>query len=122
MELIRSLVPLGLMHVHISSPWKKPGDQLLNVAGDEVWRITCQSSIMSNYDYAALTAELASIAETRLKEFPEGRPAHLVTGLIPIFLRTQQALLESLINSFGMALVLIGLVMVFLLRSVSAAF
>jgi len=105
-----------------SADWKKSGDQLLNVAGDEVWRITCQSSIMSNYDYAKLTAELASIAETGLKEFPEGRPAHLVTGLIPIFLRTQQALLESLINSFGMALVLIGLVLVFLLRSVSAAF
>ena len=105
-----------------SADWKKSGDQLLNVAGDEVWRITCQSSIMSNYDYAQLTGELAAIAETRLKEFPEGRPAHLVTGLIPIFLRTQQALLESLINSFGMAFVLIGLVMVFLLRSVSAAF
>ena len=117
-ESVASMIALA----EKSADWKKPGDQLLNVAGDEVWRITCQSSIMSNYDYAALTAELASIAETRLKEFPEGRPAHLVTGLIPIFLRTQQALLESLINSFGMALVLIGLVMVFLLRSVSAAF
>ena len=117
-ESLASMIALPMK----SADWKKPGDQLLNVAGDEVWRITCQSSIMSNYDYGQLTSELAAIAEAGLKEFPEGRPAHVVTGLIPIFLRTQQALLESLINSFGMAFVLIGLVMVFLLRSVSAAF
>jgi predicted RND superfamily exporter protein len=56
-----------------------------------------------------------------LQDFPDGRPAHVVTGLIPIFLRTQEALLESLINSFGMAFVLIGIVMIILLRSLSAA-
>jgi len=101
--------------------WQKPGDQALNVAGDEIWRITCQSSIMSDYDYGRLTRELANIAETSLKEFPQGTPAHVVTGLVPIFLRTQQALLESLISSFGMAFGLIALVMIVQLRSISAA-
>lgn len=97
------------------------GDHALNVAGDEIWRITSQSSIMSDYDYARLTRELADVAENTLKDFPGGTPSHVVTGLIPIFLRTQQALLESLINSFGMALILIVLVMTFLLRSFWAA-
>lgn len=104
-----------------SADWKHSGDQILNVAGDEIWRITCQSSILSDYDYGQLTRELAEIAENHLQTFPEGKPAHVVTGLIPIFLRTQQALLESLINSFGMAFVIIGIVMIFLLRSVVAS-
>ena len=105
-----------------SADWQTPGDRALNVAGDEIWRITCQSSIMSDYDYGRLTRELADIAETSLKQFPEGTPAHVVTGLVPIFLRTQQALLESLISSFGMAFALIGGVMIIQLRSISAAF
>ena len=104
-----------------SADWQKPGDHALNLAGDEIWRITCQSSIMSDYDYGRLTRELAEIAETSLKEFPDGTPSHVVTGLVPIFLRTQQALLESLISSFGMAFGLIALVMIVQLRSVSAA-
>ena len=104
-----------------SNDWKHSGDQALNVAGDEIWRITCQSSIMSEYDYGRLTNELAVIAENTLKDFPEGTPSHVVTGLVPIFLRTQQALLESLISSFGMAFVLIGLVMIVQLKSISAA-
>lgn len=104
-----------------SCDWQTKGDQKLNVAGDEIWRITCQSSIMSDYDYGRLTRELAEIAASSLKNFPEGHPAHVVTGLVPIFLRTQQALLESLINSFGMAFGLIGIVMIIQLRSVGAA-
>ena len=104
-----------------SADWKRSGDQVLNLAGDEIWRITCQSSIMSEYDYGRLTNELAVIAENTLKDFPKGTPVHVVTGLVPIFLRTQQALLESLISSFGMAFVLIALVMVVQLKSIPAA-
>ncbi|MFN9721509.1 MAG: efflux RND transporter permease subunit [Planctomycetota bacterium] len=104
-----------------ASDWKTSGDELLNSEGDEIWRITCQSSIMSDFDYAQLTAELDAIAEQELSDLHDGKPAHVVTGLIPIFLRTQQALLESLINSFGMAFVLIGIVMVILLRNFKAA-
>ena len=105
-----------------SADWKHQGDHALSVAGDEIWRITCQTSIMSEYDYGRLTHELAQIAETALKDFPEGTPSHVVTGLVPIFLRTQQALLESLISSFGLAFLLIGGVMIIQLRSLSAAF
>jgi hypothetical protein len=104
-----------------SADWKQPGDALLNHAGDEVWRITCQASLMSDYDYQQLTSELNAIAAERLQTCAIGRPQHVVTGLIPIFLRTQQALLDSLVNSFGLAFVLIGGMMIVLLRNVSAA-
>ncbi|MCA9039133.1 MAG: MMPL family transporter, partial [Planctomycetaceae bacterium] len=40
-----------------------------------------------------------------------------VTGMVPLFLRTQQAVLESLINSFGLAFLLIGGVMIILLKN-----
>jgi hypothetical protein len=56
-----------------------------------------------------------------LATFPAGKPVHRVTGLVPIFLRTQNALLESLINSFGLALLLVCAVMAVMLRSISAA-
>ena len=105
-----------------STDWKKTGDEALNASGDEVWRITCQSSILSDCDYAILTKELGEIADRQLATFGTGKPVHRVTGLVPIFLRTQNALLESLISSFGMALLLICAVMAGMLRSISAAF
>ena len=104
-----------------STDWKKKGDEALNVSGDEVWRITCQSSILSDCDYAILTKELGEIADRQLAAFAVGKPVHRVTGLVPIFLRTQNALLESLINSFGMALLLICVVMAGMLRSIPGA-
>ena len=105
----------------LSADWRKKGDELLNEAGDEVWRITCQSSILSDCDYAVLTKELGAIAEEQLTDFPAGRPVHRVTGLVPIFLRTQNALLESLIESFGLALLLVCAVMAVMLRSIPAS-
>jgi len=104
-----------------STDWHKKGDGALNASGDEVWRITCQSSILSDCDYAILTKELGQIADRQLATFPAGRPVHRVTGLVPIFLRTQNALLESLINSFGLALLLVCAVMAVMLRSIPAA-
>lgn len=105
-----------------SNDWTETGDEALNASGDEVWRITCQSSILSDCDYSILTQELGDIAERQLATFPAGKPVHRVTGLVPIFLRTQNALMESLISSFGMALLLICVVMAGMLRSISAAF
>ena len=104
-----------------SNDWTKKGDAALNASGDEVWRITCQSSILSDCDYAVLTKELGEIADRQLATFAAGRPVHRVTGLVPIFLRTQNALLESLISSFGLALLLVCAVMAGMLRSIPAA-
>lgn len=101
--------------------WKKKGDELLNLPGDEVWKITCQSSILSDCDYAILTRELAAIADEQLSSMEGAKPVHRVTGLVPIFLRTQDALLESLINSFGLALLLVCAVMAVMLRSIPAS-
>ncbi|MCA9057596.1 MAG: MMPL family transporter, partial [Planctomycetaceae bacterium] len=100
-----------------ATDWLEPGDEGLNSADDELWRITCQTSIMSDYDYAQLTRELDATTRKHLATVPSPGTRHIVTGLVPIFLRTQQALLESLIESFGLAFLVIAIVMAVLLRN-----
>ncbi|HBL44059.1 MAG TPA: hypothetical protein DDZ90_11770, partial [Planctomycetaceae bacterium] len=83
--------------------------------GDELWRITAQVAIMTDLDYADLTRDLNQATQSVLRD--HAGTTHLVTGTIPLFLRTQQAVLESLIKSFGLAFAVIAVVMMILLRS-----
>ncbi|APZ94214.1 efflux RND transporter permease subunit [Fuerstiella marisgermanici] len=100
-----------------ATDWKESGDQLLNREGDEVWRITAQTSALSDTDLEVLLGDMNAIAESQLSMVGSPNTGHIVTGLIPVFLRTQQAVLESLIRSFGMAFIVIAIVMMVLLRS-----
>ena len=98
----------------------KIGDAKLNKPGDELWRITAQVAVMSDYDYSHLTTEnqtgeLDNLIKDVLKSHPGA--GHVVTGMVPVFLRTQQAVLDSLIWSFALAFGVIALVMMVLLRS-----
>lgn len=83
--------------------------------GDELWRITAQVAIMTDLDYGELTRDLNQVTQSVLRD--HAGTTHLVTGTIPLFLRTQQAVLESLIKSFGLAFAVIAVVMMILLRS-----
>lgn len=113
-----------------TTPAPEEGQPNLNEAGDELWRISAQAAILSDIDLQVLTDELDAIATAELtglrgrdkkrNEVDVEGVGHVVTGLIPIFLRTQQAVLESLIRSFGLAFILIAIVMMVLLRSVRA--
>ena len=114
----------------VETPGEIPNAPPLNAAGDELWRISAQAAILSDVDLQVLTAELDEIAQRHLANVEVRRKGgekiriegvgHVVTGLIPVFLRTQQAVLESLISSFGLAFGLIAIVMMILLRSVRA--
>lgn len=104
-----------------------------NAPGDELWRITAQVAIMSQKQYGELTVELDEICRNILRELTihgsgkyrsntetvQFHPgvSHQVTGMVPLFLATQQELLHSLINSFFMAFATIALVMMLLLRN-----
>lgn len=103
-----------------ATDWETPGDQALNRKGDEIWRITAQTSALSDTDLEVLIGEINTIAASHLSLVKTPHTGHIVTGLVPVFLRTQQAVLESLIRSFGMAFVIIAAVMMFLLRSPSS--
>ena len=101
-----------------------PGDAAAGVdadfaaPGEELWRITAQANLMGDANFVALTDELDAAAAGVLRFHPGAK--HVVTGLVPLFLRTQQAVLEGLIKSFGLAFLLIGLTMSVLLRGPAA--
>ncbi|MCH7990441.1 MAG: MMPL family transporter, partial [Planctomycetes bacterium] len=91
------------------------GDQRLNRAGDELWKISAQVAIMSDMNYADFTADLDDMARSVLKT--HAGSDHVVTGMVPLFLRTQQAVLDSLITSFALAFAVIAVVMMVLLKN-----
>lgn len=104
-----------------------------NAAQDELWLITARVSVMSKTHYGTLTKQLDQICQNVLRtvasesaeDFRETDEqknfhpcaSHLVTGMAPLFLATQEELLHSLVNSFLLAFVTIGVVMMLQLRS-----
>ena len=104
-----------LVNAEASNDLAESGDNGLNAAGDELWRITAQVGIQSDFDYADLQPDLDRRTSAILKRTPGA--SHVVTGMVPVFLRTQQAVLESLINSFAMAFATIAVVLICVLRN-----
>lgn len=94
------------------------GNGTLCETGDELWRITAQVNIMTDVDYAGL---LDKISETVQKEtLKHTGTNYVVTGMVPLFLETQRAVLTSLIQSFILAFVVIGIVISRVLKSAKA--
>lgn len=89
-----------------------------NDPGDELWRITAQVAIMSDIHYGALTKQLDEVCQSVLKFYPGTN--HHVTGMAPVFLATQDALLLSFIWSFMGTFISIAIVLVVLMRNVWA--
>ncbi|MBX3440292.1 MAG: MMPL family transporter, partial [Planctomycetaceae bacterium] len=98
--------------------FENPGDAGLNQPGEELWRVTAQAGMLGDANFTLLTSELDARIREVLTSHPEVR--YVVTGTVPLFMRTQVAILKSLINSFAMAFVIIAFVMIYQLRSVSA--
>ncbi len=99
------------------------GGELEIREGDELWRISASVAIMTDLDYGALVGdqrrgqegELNALVQEELRLHPSAK--HMVSGMVPFFLRTQQAVLDSLITSFTLAFAIIAIVMMLLLRS-----
>lgn len=80
----------------------------------ELWRINAQAKVLSDADYNDLTEELSQ-AVAEFTRYHAGVD-HVVTGTVPLFLRTQKAVLESLIWSSLLAFGLIATVMIWVLK------
>jgi len=83
--------------------------------GDELWQINAQVRVLAKVDYALLTENIQNSAEEILGDVDGA--GLLVTGTVPLFLRTQAAVLNSLIISFAIAFVVIALVLMVVLKS-----
>jgi predicted RND superfamily exporter protein len=99
---------------------REPGDAVLSQTGDELWRITAQTLLMSDTKPDKLIRDIHQIAQSVLR-FHAGTH-HVVTGMVPVFLQTQDVLLRSLIQSFAVAYVVIMLVMMLTTRHFGAGF
>lgn len=95
-----------------------PGDAGLNAEGDELWRITAQAGILSDASYSNLIRELNERVQSVTRYHPGAY--HVVTGTVPLFLRTQEAVLRSLIVTFVLAFVVMAIVMTWVLRDPAA--
>ncbi len=93
--------------------------QRLTLPGEEVWRITAQVRVMSDADYGTILKNIDTLSRDVLKFQPGTQ--HVVTGAAPLFLQTQQAVLKSLIQSFGLAFALVLGIFVIYLRNLGAA-
>ncbi len=103
-----------------------------NAEGDELWRVTAQVAAMSKRNYQELRVQIDNICSTVLrgtsgnaveKVPPVGKKrsyhpgaSHIITGEIPLFLATQQELLDSFIWSFAGAFASIAVVVMIVLR------
>ncbi|HQZ68668.1 MAG TPA: hypothetical protein PLY87_26455, partial [Planctomycetaceae bacterium] len=59
---------------------------------DETWRITAQTRMLEDLDYAVLSQDLARILDERTQNAPG--LWFSVTGTVPVFYRAQTALLK----------------------------
>lgn len=85
----------------------------LGTPGEELWRITAQVRVMSQAEYGTIVSDVDRLIREVLRYQPGSH--HVITGAVPLFLQTQQAVLTSLIQSFGLAFVLVlGVFIVFL--------
>ncbi len=89
-------------------------------SGDEVWRIRAQCSVMADLNFAKLLEEIDHSVSQALAD--EDGVEYAVTGLVPLMLRTQQEVLDSLVNSFGLSFLFIVLVRALVLRNIAAGF
>ena len=83
-------------------------------SGAELWRVTAQASALGSNTQEQLIEDLDSSVKEVIRYYPGTR--HVITGAIPLFNRTQKAVLESLIVSFALAFALIAIVMMVVLR------
>lgn len=94
------------------------GDAKLNQAGDELWRLSTQMNVMTDHDLGIVLADLNRITQDVLRLQPGSQ--HLVTGTVPISVKTQRAITEGMTGTLLLSLVLTMGVLMIALRSISA--
>ena len=98
-------------------------DYLSEDEQQEFWRISCRVSALEDVDYGEFVETLKTTIEPLLQAKIAETQATIdvtYTGVVPLVHKSQRELLNGLVNSIGMAFVLIALVMMIVLRSVSA--
>jgi predicted RND superfamily exporter protein len=86
----------------------------------QAWRISARVEAFGDVDYGLFLDQLRGQVDQILDQPRYAGIAATYTGMTPVVYQAQRALLNDLFTSFLTALVLVGLVMVWLLRSLPA--
>jgi len=82
----------------------------------ELWRISARVRAADRLDYGALMQRLRSTVDESLQDYPSVEPIY--SGSVPLIFKAQSEMLSDLIKSFGLAFVMIAVIMMILLRNV----
>jgi predicted RND superfamily exporter protein len=85
---------------------------------EQLWRVTARANAISDLDYGLFAEKIQRSIEPLLDQ-KQARGTY--TGIIPLIYKAQRQLLLDLFRSFLAAFAVIAFVLVFVLRSVSAA-
>lgn len=99
------------------------GDFFAQEGDTELWRVSARAAALTDLDYGKFVDQIRTKVEPILaaqREAGVDGIEVIYTGLVPLVYKAQHSLLEGLIYSFMMAFVLIAIVMMFVLRGVSA--
>jgi len=84
--------------------------------GDELWRISARVRAADRLNYGALMNRLRASVDQSLTDYPTIEPIY--SGSVPLIFKAQSEMLSDLIKSFGLAFVMIAVIMMILLRNV----
>ena len=94
-----------------------------NIDQQQSWRISARAPALGDLDYGLflnqIRAQIDPVLDVYEKQGKSGISA-TYTGIMPIVYNVQRSMLSDLISSYLTALVLVGLVMIIVLRSVGA--
>ncbi len=98
-------------------------DRWLVSHGDELWRVSARVPALGDVDYGLFVDDIRAAVEPVLSSYRragvEGIEA-IYTGVVPLVYKTQHELMQGLFNSLVLAFLLIAVVMIVVLRSLSA--
>ncbi|MBA2117373.1 efflux RND transporter permease subunit [Bremerella alba] len=84
--------------------------------GDELWRISARVRASDRLNYGAFMQRLRATVDNSLQDYPSVEPIY--SGSVPLIFKAQSEMLSDLIKSFGLAFVMIAIIMMILLRNV----
>jgi uncharacterized protein len=91
--------------------------------GAELWRVSARIEALNSVDYGHFVEVIRERVDPLLRDaaaLGRGAPTATYTGVGPLIYKAQSALMSDLIASFVTAFLLIGVVLVFMLRSIQA--
>lgn len=92
------------------------GDGLFTARrGDELWRIAANVNMAGDQKEAAVVRAIEAAAQKTLRY--HAGAAHAVTGTLPLVVRTQRAMIETLVDGCGISFALLALGMMIAVRS-----